>query len=108
VFDIACNNCTGITFCFGGATAPIQGISVARFDAADPAGTVEWNLAAWVNGDNGTGKPVFNDMGNQIGELTAIAVFGSVAGPSISGVSMDAAGNIYFIAPFFDYGPDMM
>ncbi len=107
VFDIACNNCTGVTFGFGNATAPVQGISVARFDAADPSGTVEWNLAAWVNGDNGTGKPVFDDMGNQIGELTAIAVFG-IAGPSISGVSMDAAGNIYFIAPFFDYGPDMM
>ena len=106
VFDIACNNCTGITFGTGSATAPLQGISVARFDPANPAGTVEWNLAAWVNGDNGTGKPVLDDMGNQIGELTAIAVFG-IAGPSISGVSMDAAGNIYFIAPFYDYGPDM-
>ncbi|MCA9272309.1 MAG: hypothetical protein KDA31_04605 [Phycisphaerales bacterium] len=107
VFDIACANCTGVTFGVGGAQAPIQGISVLRFDAADPAGTAEWNLAAWVNGDNGTGKPVFNDSGVQIGELTAIAVFG-IAGPSISGVSMDAAGNIYFIAPFYDYGPDMM
>lgn len=108
VFDIDCVNCgSGIAFGAGSATAPIQGISVARFDAADPAGTIEWNLAAWVDGDTGVGKPVFNSMGQQIGELTAIAVF-EVAGPSISGVSMDAAGNIYFVAPFFDYGPDMM
>jgi len=108
VFDIDCANCGGsIAFGAGSATAPIQGISVARFDPANPAGTVEWNLAAWVDGDTGVGKPVFNSSGVQIGELTAIAVFG-IAGPSISGISMDAAGNIYFLAPFFDYGPDMM
>lgn len=107
VFDIDCANCGGtIAFGAGSATAPIQGISVARFDPTNPAGTIEWNLAAWVDGDTGVGKPVLNGSGIQIGELTAIAVFG-VAGPSISGVSMDAAGNIYFMAPFFDYGPDM-
>ncbi len=105
VFDIACNNCGGLVYGGGNATAPVQGISVASFDPADPAGTLDWNLAAWVDGDTGTGKPVFNGSGTQIGELTAIGVFG-VAGPSISGVSMDAAGNIYFVAPFFDYGPD--
>ncbi len=107
VFDIDCVNCgAGIAFGAGSATAPIQGISVARFDPSNPAGTITWNLAAWVDGDTGVGKPVFNSSGIQIGELTAIAVFGP-AGPSISGVSMDAAGNVYFIAPYFDYGPDM-
>lgn len=106
VFDIACANCNGVAFGAGAQQAPIQGISVARFDPTDPAGTLEWNLAAWVNGDNGTGKPVFNGSGVQIGELTAAAVFG-IAGPSMSGISMDAAGNIYFLSPFFDYGPDL-
>ncbi len=106
VYDIDCANCGLGGYGAGSATAPVQGISVARFDPANPAG-VTWNLAAWVDGDTGTGKPVFDSMNNQIGELTAIAVFG-IAGPSISGVSMDAAGNIYFIAPFYDYGPDMM
>ncbi|GAB5494964.1 MAG: hypothetical protein Phyf2KO_00440 [Phycisphaerales bacterium] len=106
VFDIACNNCGGLTYGGGAATAPVQGIAVASFDASDAANTLGWNLAAWVDGDNGVGKPVFNGSGAQIGELTAIGVFG-IAGPSISGVSMDAAGNIYFVAPFFDYGSDM-
>lgn len=107
VFDIACNNCGGLSYGSGAANAPIQGIGVARFDATNPAGTLEWNLAAWVDGDTGVGKPVTDASGNQIGELTAIAVFG-ISGPSISGVSMDEAGNIYFIAPFFDYGSDMI
>lgn len=107
VFDIACNNCGGLTYGGGGATAPIQGIAVASFDPANAAATLDWNLAAWVDGDNGVGKPVFNGSGDQIGELTAIGVFG-FTGPSISGVSMDAAGNIYFLAPFFDYGADML
>lgn len=108
VFDIDCANC-GPTLAYGSgsATAPIQGIAVARFSPVDPAGTLEWNLAAWVDGDTGVGKPVFNGSGVQIGELTAIAVFG-VAGPSLSGVSMDAAGNIYFLSPYFDYGPDQI
>jgi len=107
VFDIDCANCgAGIAYGAGSATAPVQGIGVASFNPANPAGTLSWNLAAWVDGDTGVGKPVFNGSGMQIGELTAIAVFG-VAGPSISGISMDAAGNIYFLAPYFDYGPDM-
>lgn len=106
VFDIACNACTGVSPGAGAVQAPIQGISVARFDPANPSGTIEWNLAAWVDGDTGVGKPVLNGSGQQIGELTAIAVFG-IPGPSMSGVSMDAAGNIYFMAPYFDYGPDM-
>lgn len=106
VFDIACLNCGGLTYGGGSATAPIQGIAVASFDPANAAATQTWNLAAWVDGDTGVGKPVFNGSGVQIGELTAIGVFG-VAGPSISGVSMDASGNIYFLAPFFDYGPDL-
>jgi hypothetical protein len=107
VFDIACTNCGGLTYGGGTATAPVQGISVASFDPADPLNTTSWSLAAWVDGDTGTGKPVLDGSGTQIGELTAIGVFG-VAGPSISGVSMDAAGNIFFVAPFFDYGPDGM
>jgi len=105
VFDIACNNCGGLTYGGGAQTAPVQGIAVVSFDPADPANTTSWNLAAWVDGDTGVGKPVLDGSGTQIGELTAIGVFG-VAGPSISGVSMDAAGNIFFFAPFFDYGPD--
>ena len=107
VFDIACTNCGGLTYGGGAGTAPIQGISVLRFDPTNPAGSESWNLAAWVDGDTGVGKPIRDASGVVVGELTPIAVFG-VAGPSISGVSMDAAGNIYFLSPFLDYGPDGM
>ncbi|MFG0275592.1 MAG: hypothetical protein ACF8QF_11085 [Phycisphaerales bacterium] len=105
---------TGLGF---GATDPEGGIVVARFDPADPVGTLEWELAAWnqlgltTNG----GKGIYDDMGARIGELALLSevtggsVVGAPNGPSFSNPTLDAAGNLWYLAAAQLYrgnGPD--
>ncbi|MCC6676351.1 MAG: hypothetical protein IT436_04330 [Phycisphaerales bacterium] len=108
-----------------GATDPYNGIVVGRFDPANPAGTVQWNLAAWntasltgkdILGDNGNdGAPFTGDPGEFDGVVdenplspTYDAPIGRLAalfewiptriGPSMSCPVFDSKGNLYFIA----------
>jgi hypothetical protein len=85
-----------------GATDPEGGIVVGRFDPANPAGTIEWELAAWnqLGLTSNGGKGIYDDMGNRIGELALLSEVtgGSPQGPSISNPSMDAAGNLWYLA----------
>ncbi|MEO1584826.1 MAG: hypothetical protein AAFR96_09680 [Planctomycetota bacterium] len=110
VFDVACNTCTvagfPVVYGNGGSNAPTNAIAVARFNPADATPTVEWASAGWVNFDTGFGKPIRDDAGNETGFLVPLNAFPGLTGPSISGVAMDAAGNLYFTSPFVDFGPD--
>ena len=98
----------GIAYKAGGNTDPHQGIAVLRDQTPGVPGDEEWSLAAW-HGDidwlflaAGRGKPVLDGPGgNEIGYLSTMleATDGIVTGPSISGCSIDALGNIWFVAP---------
>jgi len=93
---------------------PFNAIVVGRFDSSDPAGTVEWGIGAYIDIDTTgmdpmgvAGKPVYDDMGTAIGQLRTYNELDPVfnAGPSLSGVSFDGSGNIWFTAPVaFDDG----
>ncbi|MDX9910741.1 MAG: GC-type dockerin domain-anchored protein [Phycisphaerales bacterium] len=103
---------------FGGAVQdnPHNGIAVYRFDPANPQGGT-WALAAWNNPvATEDGKPIYGLGNNVIGRVSASfenppAPFG----PSIGGVSFDAAGNVWLLSsvaldktdgmgiPFVDY-----
>ncbi len=91
----------GITYITGsGNNDPFNAIVVSRFDPANPAGA-EWGIGAYVDigmGPNGVaGKPVYDDMGVEIGVLRSYQELGNPeSGPSLSGVSFDGAGNIWF------------
>jgi len=83
---------------------PFNAIVVGRFDESDPAGTVEWGIGAYVDIDTTgmdpnavAGKPVYDGMGNEIGQLRPYAeLMNGQNGPSLSGVAFDGAGNIWF------------
>ncbi len=93
---------------------PFNAVVVGRFDSSDPAGTVEWGIGAYVDIDvtgmdplSVAGKPVYDGMGAEIGELRTYNELDPIfnAGPSISGVAFDGSGNLWFVAPVaFDDG----
>ena len=95
---------------------PEGAIAVARFDPANPAGTLEWAMAAWNQlpfATSGPGKGIYDDLGNRIGELAVLSeVTGGAPapiGPSISSPTIDAAGNLWYLAAAQLYrglGPD--
>ena len=93
----------GTTYLTGGSQDPFNAIIVGRFDPANPAGTVQYSTAAWVDLDAAgpfgvSGKPVYDDMGNEIGELRPyIELDPVIPGPSLSGAHIDGAGNVWFI-----------
>lgn len=100
----------GIAYKVGGNQDATNAIGVLR--DTDPSngsgGGEEWTLAAW-NGDinfaftaAGRGKPVLDGPGgNEIGYISTLleATDGALTGPSMSGCSIDAMGNIWFVAP---------
>jgi len=109
---------------YNGATPnpanPQNAIAVARFDASNPNGPVQWTLAAWVDSsaldgkditgdygldgapgtlDTGEGDGVVNGLDASIGRLAALNETSlGLSGPSMSSPAFDAAGNVYFIA----------
>jgi len=102
---------TGLGF---GNNDPEGGIAVARFDPANPGATLEWGLAAWnafpISGAP-FGKGIFDADGARIGELALLSEVtgGTPLGPSFSSPTIDAAGNIWFLAAAQLYrglGPD--
>ncbi|MCB9844477.1 MAG: hypothetical protein H6811_00620 [Phycisphaeraceae bacterium] len=120
--DMAGNGIAAATTYDSGAgnLDPFNSILVARFDPADPTGTAQWVVAAYIDINNvlSDGKPILDGPnGNEIGRLTALfnVTGGLPAGPSISAPSIDSAGNIWFLAaaaldkvdsmgqPFIDY-----
>lgn len=76
-------------------------IVVGRF--TNPNGPVEWTFAAYVDqfnlGSFDAGKPIFDDMGNEIGQLVDLisVTGGSPTGPSISAPAIDSVGNVWFM-----------
>jgi len=98
----------GVAYKIGGATDPENAIVALRDPETSVPGDEEWSMVAWTGDFNfvltgaGRGKPVLDGPGgNEIGyiamlpELTNFAV----AGPSISAPSIDALGNVWFVAP---------
>ncbi|MGP1273514.1 MAG: hypothetical protein ACTS22_09285 [Phycisphaerales bacterium] len=76
---------------------------------ATPGGAAEWSLAGWldVNGITQFGKQLTDAQGNVFGELADLAsIPGAPVGVSMTSPSFDSQGNIYFVAPVRDYGPD--
>ena len=115
VFAVACDGCespSGLGLPVLPGTAPDDarhsGIAVLRFDPTDPVATQSWTLAAWTNGETGMGKSFADDQGTPIGMLLTSDATPGTTGPSISGVSMDSAGNLLFSAPYVDFGPDTL
>jgi hypothetical protein len=98
----------GIAYKTGGNQDPQQGIAVLRDTDPGAAGGESWSLAAW-NGDadwifttEGRGKAVLDGPGGSpIGYISTLleATDGAITGPSMSGCSIDAVGNIWFVAP---------
>lgn len=85
---------------------PINAIFVARFDKANPAGTLTWSLAAY-NSDP-TGKPILNGPGGTaIGQCIWMdtATGGAIAGPSMSSPMIDSVGNIWFLSAIELFSP---
>ena len=79
---------------------PWNAIAVARFDCNDP-GAAQWALAGWVaNTSPGTGKPITDGTGKEIGRMCTLAEVtgGAPLGPSMSAPVMDSVGNLYFLA----------
>jgi len=76
-------------------------IVVGRYDAAND--TTEYTFAAYIDQTNlfstDTGKPIFDDMGVEIGQVVNLDAVtgGSPLGPSMSAPTIDAAGNVWFI-----------
>ncbi len=88
---------------------PVGAVAVARFNASDIAGTIEWTTAAY-NNFAGTGKEILDGPnGNAIGQVVELnAVTGGAPfGPSFSAPCFDAAGNLWFLAAceFYDRLP---
>ena len=103
------------------AVNPYNALAVCRFDTANPTGTATWNLAAWNDAPNFTGKSIKGDYGqdgipftNDTGEfdgvcdandapigrmasMTELGIAG-ILGPSISNPVFDSVGNIWFIS----------
>jgi hypothetical protein len=77
-------------------------ILAARFNPANPAGSVQWGVVAYVTGfdASGAGKAILDGSGNAIGKLTPLAAVtgGSPFGPSMSIPSFDSVGNAWFIS----------
>lgn len=88
---------------YTGADHPWNGISVARFDPANPGGTLEWTMASYADMDVPSGvvngKAILNGAGgSSIGRMAAMYEFStSRFGPSTSAPMIDAAGNIWFV-----------
>ncbi len=97
-----------------GSTDPYQSVLVGHFDPADPAGTITWRLAGWVDIGTNLGKPIKSGPGALGGTVIGTQVplstvtGGSVLGPSISAPAIDAAGNIWFLAAAEQYKVDDM
>ncbi len=92
----------GVTYITGsGNQDPFNAIVVGRFDPTDPDGTIEWGIGAYIDLDNAgpngvSGKPVYDDMGNEIGQLRPFPEINGTPGIGVSGPAFDAAGNIWF------------
>jgi len=77
----------------------VNSIAVARWDTA--TGTVDWTLAAWIDGSTLRGKPFTVSRGGAVkGHLVTSAEAFAVANISFSAPAMDSVGNIYFLAPY--------
>lgn len=97
-----------IAYKTGGNQDSTNAIAVLRDTDPGAAGGEEWSMAAW-NGDlnfvftaAGRGKPVLDGPGgNEIGYISTLleGSDGAVLGPSLSGCSFDAVGNLWFVAP---------
>lgn len=76
---------------------PANAIVVARFDPANPTGTLQWTLAAY-NDRSGVGKAYTDGVGGTIGHLVELNVVtgGIPNGPSMSSPAIDSAGNVWF------------
>lgn len=76
-------------------------IIVGRYDAVND--TTEFTFAAYIDQFNlftqDAGKPIYNDLGVEIGQLVNLDAVtgGSPLGPSMSAPTIDAAGNVWFI-----------
>jgi hypothetical protein len=97
-----------IAYQAGGTQDSTNAIGVLRDSDPGAAGGEEWSLAAW-NGDinfvftaAGRGKPVLDGPGgNVIGYISTLleGTDGAILGPSLSGCTFDAVGNLWFVAP---------
>ncbi len=85
---------------------PINAIFVARFDPANPGGTLTWSLAAYNDYPNG--KPILNGPGGTaIGQCVWMdqVTGGSPVGPSMSAPMIDSVGNIWFFSAIELFSP---
>ena len=91
-------------------------IVVGRYNST--TGTTEFTFAAYIDQFNlftmDAGKPIFDEMGVEIGQLVNLDAVtgGSPLGPSFSAPAIDSAGNVWFIGAvelydrFMDGGSD--
>jgi hypothetical protein len=85
---------------------PVNGIAVARFDPANPAGAV-WTMAAYNNFPNG--KSILDGAnGTPIGQIVELDQVdgGSPLGPSMSCAALDSVGNVWFTSAVEIFGQD--
>ncbi len=100
----------GAAYLTGGQQDPFNAIPVARLNPN--TGAVEYSLAAWIDFDPAgpagvSGKPVYDDAGNEIGELRPfIELNPANPGPSLSAPSIDGAGNVWFVGLVAFEDPD--
>jgi len=83
---------------------PVNAMFVARFDAANIAGTLEWTLAAYNDFPNG--KQILDGPGGTpIGQVVQLdqVTGGAPQGPSMSPPMIDSVGNIWFLAAVETY-----
>jgi hypothetical protein len=84
----------------GTGSDPYNAVIVGRFDPADPAGTIAWSLAGYID-PTLIGKSIVDGPGgNVVGQLARLAdvTGGTPTGPSITAPMIDSVGNVWFIA----------
>jgi len=91
--------CAAVYYDVADPTFEYNSLLVSRWDPANPAGTLEYAVAAYVDIVNGYGKGLMDSNGMFIGRQEPLAnvTGGSPNGPSMSAPAMDSVGNIWFI-----------
>ena len=93
----------------GGTTNPLECVAVARFNASDIGGTLEWTLASWLDTADIRGKLILDGPnGNILGQVSTLdeVTGGTDPGPSVSAPAIDSVGNVWFVSAVEMFDPN--